>query len=293
MSLDVKILRRITISNPLEMNDKSNEDALNVVETGNIKRFVVCDGAGGAGVFCGDWARTVAESLPEDPGYFKSHFENWYQSIGESFHDYITCNKDLSDPVLLYKFYQKGSLTTLLSLWIDIQNGTYTCAGIGDSLLFHFHNGSNWELKSVFPVNDMKSIHSHPKLLRWNEETIALPEFDEQPICENSMLVLCSDSMARYILIMLDLINPDMLVQAGVNRSFQESLSSESIKARKEIAYTNLQIRNVNELLIHLITITQTEVEFRNEVVNMINSGSLEEDDLTISIVEVNVRQRT
>lgn len=293
MSLDVNILSKITITNPLEIDYKSNDDALEVVETGSIKKIVICDGAGGAGVFCGDWAKTIADSVPEDPEYFRSNFENWYKAISESYHNHITNNKDLSDPVLSYKFYQKGSLTTLLSLWIDIQNDTYSCAGIGDSLLFHFHNSRDWELKSVFPINDMKSIHSHPKLLRWNEETIALPEFDEQPIYENSMFVLCSDSMARYILIMLDLINPDMLVQAGVNRSFQESLSSESIEARKEIAYTNLQIRNVNELLIHLITITQTEVEFRNEVVNMINSGSLEEDDLTISIVEVNVRQRT
>jgi hypothetical protein len=289
MPFDVNILRRITISNPLEMNDKSNEDAFNVLEKGHLKRIVVCDGAGGAGVFCGDWARTVAESVPEDPEYFKSQFENWYKLLGESFHDHITSNKDLSDPVLLSKFYQQGSLTTLLSLWIDSQNRTYSCAGIGDSLLFHFQNRGNWELKSVFAVNEMESIFSHPKLLRWYNEPIAFPAFDQQPMFEDSMFILCSDSMARWILIMLDLINPDILVHAGVNRSFQESLSSESIKERKEIAYTNLQIRNVNELLIHLSTITQTEVEFRNEVVNMIKSGSLEDDDLTIIIVVVNV----
>jgi hypothetical protein len=293
MTLNVNILSKISITNPLEMNYKSNEDALEVVETGFIKRIALCDGAGGAGVFCGDWAKTVAKSVPEDPGFFKSHFENWYQSIGETFYNHITSNKDLSDPVLSSKFYQQGSLTTLLALWIDTQNETYSCAGIGDSLLFHFQNRGNWELKSIFPVHDINSIQSHPHLLRWNNETIAFPAFDEQPIYENSMFILCSDSVARWIIIMLDLINPYILVQAGLNKSFQESLSSESIKARKEIAYSNLQVHNATELLNHIKTITQTEVDFRNAIAKMINSGSLEEDDLTISIVEVNVSQRT
>jgi hypothetical protein len=292
MSLDVNILSKITISNPLEMNYKSNQDALDLVDTGSIKRIVVCDGAGGAGVFCGDWAQTAAQSVPADPAVFKSNFETWYQCIGESFHDHITRNKDLSDPVLVSKFYQKGSFTTLLALWIDTENTTYTCAGIGDSLFFHFQKQGNWALKSVFPLKDVQNIQSNPRLLSWGAETVAIPHFEEHPIYEDSIFILCSDSIARWILIMLDVINPGVLVQAGLNNSFQESLAAESIRSRKEIANTNLQLQNTNELLNYLRTITQTEVEFRNAALNMIQSGSLEEDDLTIAIVEVNVSQR-
>jgi hypothetical protein len=289
MSLRVNILGRISISNPMEMDYKSNEDELDIIDTGKIKRIVVCDGAGGAGVFCGDWAKTIAQSVDVDPKSFRSSFETWYQGIGESFHKHITSNKDLTDSVLLSKFYQQGSFATMLALWIDTENTTYTCAGIGDSLLFHFQNQGNWVLKSVFPVKDVQNIQSNPRLLSWGSETIAFPCYEEHPVYDDSIFILCSDSMARWILIMLDIINTDALIQAGVNRSFQESLASEIIRFRKEIAYTNLQVQNTNELLKYLITITRTEDEFRIAALNMINSGSLEEDDLTIAIVEVNV----
>jgi hypothetical protein len=289
MSLDVNILSKITISNPLEMNHKSNEDVLDVDETGSVKRIVVCDGAGAAGVFCGDWAKTVARAVPDDPEELKSNFETWYQGIGKTFHDHITSSKDLSDPVLLSKFYQQGSLTTLLALWIDTENRTYSFAGIGDSMVFHFQKRVIWELKCVFPVNEIKSIYSNPKLLRWNVETIAFPAFDEQPIYEDSIFILCSDSMARWILIMLDLINPVSLIQAGVSKSFRESLYTEIIRSKKEIAFTHLQLHDSNELLNYLRLITQSEADFRNSALNLIKSGSLDEDDLTISIIEVNV----
>lgn len=288
-SLQVNILSELSISNPLEFTSKSNEDVLSVVEKGSMKRLVVCDGAGGAGVFCGDWAKAVAASIADDPKSFKSGFETWYQCVGESFHEHITACKDLSDPVLLSKFYKQGSFTTLLAFWINTENATYSCAGIGDSLLFHFQYQGNWVLKSIFPINDVQNIQSNPRLLSWGAETMIIPYFEEHPIYEDSIFILCSDSMARWIIIMLDLINPNTLVQAGVNLSFQESLSAEFIRSRREIAYRNLPLHNTHELLNYLKRITQTESDFRNAVVNMINSGSLEEDDLTLAIVEVNV----
>jgi hypothetical protein len=278
-----------SIANPLEYTGKVNEDFIFNHLSGGIHRFVLCDGAGGQGVFCKEWAEFLAKSIPDSPDQFIDGFDSWYQRISHEFYSFILQSKDLSDPVLQSKFYKQGSLSTLLTLWIDTSDSKISFAGIGDSFLFHFQRGKFWELSSVFPVNDLNGIDDFPALVTWGVDAVESPSFHIQALLSDSIFILASDSLAKWLILLIDILDPLLLEKVGVSKSYRESLGTEKYRIKKEKMVIESQAKDISGLLHNLKEIAKTETSFRASMQELLQLGFVDQDDFSLVIIETYV----
>lgn len=89
---------KASIANFIDKSDSENEDAIHInhSQEGQYSSFALCDGAGGAGVFCKEWAMFLAERVPPDSQHFLIHSKHWYSETCRLFYENIIEKKDLS-----------------------------------------------------------------------------------------------------------------------------------------------------------------------------------------------------
>ena len=75
----------VTISKSLEQAENEDFPFHNCCDNEDYSIWVVCDGAGGSGVFCKEWAEHIAENIPIDPLEFECNYNNWFREVSESF----------------------------------------------------------------------------------------------------------------------------------------------------------------------------------------------------------------
>lgn len=161
--------------------------------------IAVSDGAGGAGLFTGEWAEYLCNHLPVEPISTFELFSGWVNSIWEPF-----CNKYQSiaeERGIGAKFLSDGSWATLLAVWLpDFINQKFRWLAYGDSALFIFDIEE--KRMDFCSVKDVNLFNESPYLINWKEDPSPVGFSNGEFILNNNQIVLlASDAMSQYILL--------------------------------------------------------------------------------------------
>jgi hypothetical protein len=161
--------------------------------------IAVSDGAGGAGLFTGEWAEYLCDHLPDDSISTFEEFSGWINSIWEPF-----CNKYqkvAEERGIGAKFLSEGSWATLVAVWLpDFINQNLRWLAYGDSAIFVF----DLEAKSLdfCSVKDINLYTESPYLINWKEDPTPLGFSNGEFILKkNQIVLLASDAISQYILL--------------------------------------------------------------------------------------------
>lgn len=256
-----------------------NEDAIAYIQEPVFDRMAVSDGAGGAGIYCKAWANHLVKNQPNLPFENATNADEWFLSISESFYKENIHLINKTDPFILEKFIKEGSYATLLLVWWNKKTNILNYVGIGDTSMFVFRkNGEEYEPILISPINEQNSLDDFPKLLNWNKELIYDLSSCEIELRHNDILILCTDSIARWIilhLIVLDTIRSQRILGESIVNSIDPT-QLENIKS-------SIAFKNVSHLLLKIEkTVNKSETFFKNEIEKSINANVLEKDDFTI-----------
>lgn len=280
-----------SIANFIDKEAEDNEDSILMNISGDqYSRFVICDGAGGAGVFSRDWANFLCNSIPEKPETISIKPNDWFLKTAESFHDTVIINKDLSDLFLNKKVYSDGSYSTLCICWIDPSESKIFYAGLGDTILFIFCKRENdYELKDMFPLEKDKQFKQNPDLINWiNPLGIELP-IREYYLNSKFIIVIASDSLANWIILNLHLVDPTVLSFAGVSQGYLNSLSQGEVLIYKEAITRGTGVKPIKSLLEFLSEMSSSELCFEESMKLLFENGEVEIDDYSLINIQGDV----
>ncbi len=173
-----------------------NEDAFRLA-TDNTG-WAVADGAGGGGIYAGEWATHLVNNVPAEPLTPFHDFSAWLDSIWEPFFETYQ-QQATPDALRLNKFLSEGSYATLATLHLTSNHAHWTTYGDAVALTWHPKTG----LRSS--VADLRMFASAPYLLNWN--TNPQPEgfrTGHWPCRRDQRFALLSDTLAQYVLMAYD-----------------------------------------------------------------------------------------
>lgn len=185
------------VSIPKPGQGQTNEDSALATDG----RIAVADGAGGGGVYAERWSAYLLQCLPQEPFTAFEHLDNWVGNIWEDFYNEYEQVAKEAGGMVLSKFYDEGSFSTLAAAWID--GNVCRWASYGDSVLFHYRRETDILEHSFTRLSDFNappwliSLNDdlHPEGFRCGEFTMA----------DDSLVFCTSDALAHYVLMMYEL----------------------------------------------------------------------------------------
>lgn len=167
--------------------------------------IAVADGAGGGGVFAERWSQYLLSQLPDTPMETFAQLDQWIDSIWEPY--YNECEelaKSMGGGMLLSKFYEEGSFSTLAAIW---QTDRFHWATYGDSVAFCYH----WKTQELqYSIRHLSDFTNAPYLISCKDpldsKGFASGSFD---CSEDGIYFVASDAIAHYILMMYMVSHPD------------------------------------------------------------------------------------
>lgn len=259
------ISRCISIGKPEE--GCLNEDA--VLAKDNI--LAVSDGAGGGGLYAERWSRYLLDHLPAIPMCTLEDLDNWIESIWEPF--YNLCEEDAKKQggMFLNKFYDEGSFATLAVAW-KLSDNIYKYLIYGDSVVFHYNKETD-VLEHSFTT--LKDFCLPPYLINCKDEIKSEGcRYGEFNTCSGSIIFVCTDALAHYILMMYDVSHDDKR---------EELLAALSAHSKSEnYIRTALALRNVdfyNDVLCKLISSSKNSANFRSHIARLSRDSLIALDD--------------
>lgn len=252
--------------------------------------WVVCDGAGGSGVFCKEWAEFIATNIPLNPETLKNTYETWLVEISEKFYKTILTKKDLSDLILNKKVHRDGSNSTMSAVWLNQIDNTIYFSSVGDSCIFYFESKNGVvTLKAVSPYNTFSEIESpSPMLLNWNAPFPLDLDLIPNHIEKDFSVVIASDSLARWIIQILAII--DLEAVSGIfNTDFLESLNKGKYEERKTAIRFNNRLNSITELTSYLKQFSETQETFNDNIKFMLESEQIDLDDYSLIFINGHV----
>lgn len=170
-----------------------NEDAA----IAKKKVIAVSDGAGGGGVYAERWSQYLVSNLPNTPFHDFKAFDKWIDGIWEPFYNECEEEAQKIGGLFLNKFYDEGSLATLVAVW---KNGIWI--SYGDSVAFCY-NCKTKELQHSF--TRLTDFNDPPYLLSSKdplvEEGFRRGRFNIDNDC---IVFAASDTLSHYILMMYE-----------------------------------------------------------------------------------------
>jgi serine/threonine protein phosphatase PrpC len=152
----------------------------------------ISDGAGGTGIYCGEWASILLENLPDEPIKSYEEFIEWFKELPDQFlfkHE----PSDNIDGHIRRRFYEEGSSATLTVVW-EFENEYYWLC-IGDSNIF-FIEANSYNSYPFKNSNDFKSVTN---LLNWkvlpNSDVISFGKKD----IGNKEIIIATDAISHHI----------------------------------------------------------------------------------------------
>ena len=182
---------------------RANEDRWRVRADMDSALAAVSDGAGASGLFCGPWAETLLDALPDAPLSTLDQLDLWLGDLSDGFHR-IHLDKLSAQPMHRTKFVREGSFATLSACWFD------RCAdgvglhwlGYGDSMILVFER-TDGAIRLTRSVPGGLDVLSHaPHLLNWKDSPIVQGmESGAQDLGAGSTVVLASDGVGQSLLV--------------------------------------------------------------------------------------------
>jgi hypothetical protein len=275
MSMQQLLIRSATTCKPGESESK-NEDAILVNKDNRI--FAIADGAGGAGLFCRQWADFIISNIPDHPITNEIDFTNWFNKLREDYNNQKKAETKIQFPELTEKYSTEGSLCTLVVLWI-VNKKTYMMS-CGDSALFLFTN------KKYFCNLSYPSFMQRPNLLSSIKEYPSGKVFFKQEIFyPKQYYILCSDAIAQYIYCSYLYANSHTAENQKILQTVKddyEFLSQFTIDLGKK----NYHQKNFKQdILLPLFNACINNETFKTYTASLNNSEELPYDDYTIIII--------
>ncbi|NQX38836.1 Serine/threonine protein phosphatase PrpC [Pedobacter steynii] len=274
---------RFSCSDPFDKeNESENEDAIFYCGASpDFLKAAISDGAGGAGIFCGDWARHLVNNQPDKPFLSKDKAEEWFLGVSKNFYDSKVTQLDASDAFIVEKFHNDGSYATLVLIWWDTLRAELYYWGHGDSTLFLFEkNGDRSIPKLIFPIGEQSSLNDPPKLFNWNKKLDQRIQVEKKILKSDDQLILTTDSISRWLILQLMLLSP-MEMPTLLGEQLYSSVSKEgelleSLNLRKEFNSTTALLEFIERGL------QCPYIIIRKNLSDRIERAELEKDDLSI-----------
>lgn len=165
-----------------------NEDRIFVTD----QYLALADGAGGTGIYCGEWAQFLLESLPATPIENFEAFQNWFIDLQEP---YLAKIEPIAqtDAYKTKRFYTEGSAATLVVVWLDNETFHWLC--YGDSQVFFIND----TVKS-YPFQTSHDFGGATYLLNCfqlpNEQVVQFGKTTSK----NTELLITSDAIGKYLM---------------------------------------------------------------------------------------------
>ena len=251
-----------------------NEDALRVGD-GFI---AVSDGAGGCGLFCGEWSNYLLKHLSEEkPITSFDDLDSLIERIWEPFykdHERIVLEQDgLSQN----KFYKEGSCATLAAAWL-CPDSICKWAAYGDSAVFHYNKSTDCLEYSFTHLEDF----SNPPYLISCKDPLVKEGFKsgEWSIDDNSRVFIASDALAHYILLMFMATHPEW------DKESRQRIIEANSQDLAMLQLAESMNESFPELVEELLAYTEDEGgAFRSFLVSQHQLGLLDIDDYTLAFL--------
>jgi hypothetical protein len=255
---------------------------------------VVCDGAGGVGVFNKEWAQFLATRTPENQRMLLDGTVEWMFSLSKDFHDGVIQKQAFDDAMLKTKVYREGSFCTYSACWGNYGERKLYFASVGDSVIFFFDRSrKNPELVWMTSFPEMRSIEEAPRLVNWLfEETYYIP-IESFTLTERFTIVMASDALARWLFINLIQIDNTLWDRFTFQSSFRESLTMSSAAVQMEAVAQHRGQVGLSAFLDELKRIAKDEESFIAFLKEAISVGELVDDDFTLMIIDCELPKRS
>jgi len=266
---------QFSFPNPLEKTKDENEDALNVQNQSEARmKFVaLADGAGGAGIYCKDWARCLVDQASKlELPISDESLDEWILAVSKLFYRNMIDKVDM-DIYTREKFLISGSYSTLVLVWIDDKNYKCHYSGTGDSCVFIFRKGDDrYDPILLYPYSEFEFLDQNPHLVNWRKKN-NLKEIKTLDLQKDDMIFIGTDAIARWILLIL----------LKSNSNIESFLNSTLVKDLVEgHSFKNLKsdITSIDKLYVFLQS--QNEIQLFSYFKKLIECYSIEADDLTL-----------
>lgn len=293
MSVNINYQNKVSIANFIDKSETENEDFALIDANHNKSSlfYAVSDGAGGCGVYCKEWAKYLAIKVPKNPQLInQSKSIDWFYKISKGFYEEVIAKQDLSDLVLQRKVFKEGSYATLVVCWIDKNTDKLFYSSIGDSCLFYFEKQNEiYQLKAISSLNQQDDIDDSPNLLNWNIEIKQQLPFDSFEIENDFKLILASDSLSKWILLSIAILDFSMISEIHFNKNFINSLQNKKQENRKTNIQVGSNLKDLNGLFDFLKTASKDKDVFKQSMTNLYENSEIEIDDYSLIYVEGNV----
>lgn len=255
--------------------ETANEDAARCAG----RLLAVADGAGGTGIYAGEWARYLMACLPEQPITTFEALDAWLADIWNPFFDRY--REQPASPEVLAKFMEEGSATALAAIWLPENPGEpATALAFGDSVALCY-DPQHHTLSSTHP--DLAAFAGAPTLLNWKTE----PRPEGLCICElpahpEAVLLVCSDALAQYLLGAFALQRDDAESQAALAQLRQQPHRLAAYLDK--LADAGFARKNWYAEVLHpLLEAAQDPVLFRSHLYERCAAGWLLPDDYALA----------
>lgn len=280
-----------SVANFLDKSPEENEDYFIAQSStkNHISWYSMLDGAGGVGVFNKSWAEFLGSNISCN-NIYDNKLNDFINTISERFYSEVISKMNLSDLLLNKKVHREGSFTTLNVCWLDKYNDTIYYSSIGDTCLFIFEKVNNqYNISLSSTLIEQNSFDQFTKLINWNIE-VDYPVFINQRILtESFVLVMATDSLAKWILLNIAIIDFNSLVSLGFNERFISTLNSEKLRSRKEAMQVGSAIKSIDELLDYLDRILVSQDAFIQHLKSLYIQNELDIDDFSLAVIKANV----
>ena len=170
-----------------------NEDAAHADDPANV--WAVADGAGGTGIFVGEWAQYLTQNVPAQPFANLNDLSNWLGGHWMAFFDRYRPRAE-TDPFINYKFMYEGSGATLATL--HRQDDYLHWFVYGDAVVVQYQPATD---RLVAANPDLRQFKSAPYLLNW----LDFPQADGMqsgiwPHQPGQQYALFTDTLGQYVL---------------------------------------------------------------------------------------------
>jgi hypothetical protein len=267
-----------------KINEDENEDAIIISENSNFDLFAMSDGAGGAGIYCKEWANYIVKNQPEFPILSEEEANKWFQKTSKSFYEFIKPKVNYDNIFIGERFDSEGSYATLLYVWVSKTEKKYFISGIGDTTLFYFKKtNDNYSISLIEPISKQLSLEDNPELLNW-QKALEYPLLSKSVDFENGdTIIICTDSLSRRIIYQLLLIN-----QSETEQCLNENINKTYRRDFLEHLKINQRICKMNEFVNYLRNLIGMSTDlFRAELTKWVERNELEKDDYSFIIIDL------
>lgn len=248
--------------------------------------LAVADGAGGAGIFSGEWADYLLNNLPDNPLNDAIELAAWLNQIWTPFfEEYETKNLE---PDIRSKFLDEGSLSTLVAVWTKKQ-------GADNDLLLRWISYGDSVILIIDPkegiressISDLRVFSESPNLINWNSEPVTGAfSAREHTVSQGTYVLLCSDALGQYLLLTNELTreNGGMAGQLEAIRQMPFRLANQ-LDALERAGYGKSNW--MEEVLQPLMAAAENESAFKEYMYDLLNRNLIAPDDYTFLVAKV------